>query len=541
MRRFLRGIRMVVIGLVIAVRLQVASPAAAGDPERPNILFAFADDWGRHASVYAAIDGPGSCNDVITTPNFDRLAREGVLFRSAFVSAPSCTPCRSALMSGQHFWRAGTASILLGAVWNEELPAFPLLLHEAGYHIGQTYKVWSPGRPVDAPFGGQRFAYEQAGRNANGFSQYVEQALQKGQSIEDARARLMAQVRGNFDNFLNDRPAEQPFFYFFGPTNVHRKWIKGSGKSHWNIDPDDLQGRMPPFLADVPEVRQDLADYFGEAQAFDAMLGVLLERLEQTGELQNTIIVVSGDHGAPGFPHGKCNLYDFGASVPLAIHWGQAVGGRVVDDLVSLTDIAPTLLAAAGVDVPDSMTGRSLLPVLKSEQAGQVDTQRDAVFIGRERHVDTARPEYKPYPQRAIRTHDYLFIINFRPERYPLGDPFRLDGDDPPTLEQLTQNTRATLHDEDAGPAKAWLVSQRNSPEWKWLYDHAYGRRPREELFDLRTDPHQMKNVAEDPAYQQVRNELRQRLMSELQLTGDPRLIDDGAFFENPPMATRAK
>lgn len=521
--------------LLVVLNLPVAG-AAAGQ-RRPNILFAFADDWGRHAGAYAQIDGPGTFNDVIATPNFDRIADEGVLFRSAFVSAPSCTPCRSALMSGQHFWRAGTASILLGARWNEQLPAFPLLLHGAGYHIGQTYKVWSPGTPNDAPFGGREFAYEMAGGNPNGFSQYVTRRHRQGTPVADAKAELYAQVQANFDAFLKARDADQPFLYFFGPTNVHRKWVQGSGKDLWGIDPDSLRGRLPPFLADVPEVREDLADYFGEAQAFDAMLGVLLKRLEDTGELENTLIVVSGDHGAPGFPHGKCNLYDFGSAVPLAIRWGNAVGGRVVDDLVSLTDLAPTFLDAAGADIPDSVTGRSLLPVLQSDQSGQVDPARDAVYIGRERHVDTARPEFKPYPQRAIRTHDFLFIINFRPERYPLGNPFRLDGDDPPTVEELTQNTRATLHDEDAGPAKAWLVTHRNDPEWSWLYEHAYGRRQREELFDLRKDPHQMINVAALPEYEETVSRLRDRLMTTLRDTGDPRLVNDGEFFETPPMA----
>jgi len=519
--------------LVITAPLEIRGETAA---KRPNILFAFADDWGRHASIYASIDGAGTCNDAISTPHFDRVAEEGVLFRSAFVSAPSCTPCRSALMSGQHFWRAGRASILLGARWNDEFPAFPLMLHDAGYHIGQTYKVWSPGQPVDAPFGGKRFAFESAGGNPNGFSQFVSRAVERGKPVDYARQQLYDQVRENFDAFLNKRQSDQPFFYFFGPTNVHRKWIKGSGKSLWGIDPDDLKGRMPPFLPDVPEVRQDLADYFGEAQAFDAMLGVLLERLEQTGELDNTIIIVSGDHGAPGFPHGKCNLYDFGVQVPLAIRWGDAPGGRVVDDLASLTDIAPTLLEVAGVEIPESMTGRSLLPVLTSDAESRVDESRDVVFFGRERHVDTARPEYKPYPQRGIRTHDYSLIINFRPERYPLGDPFRLDGDDEPTIDQLTNNTRATLHDEDAGPTKAWLVSHRNDAKWKWLYEHAYGRRPEIELFDLRKDPWQMKNVAEDSEYATVLAELRDRLMAELKRTEDPRLIDNGAFFENPPM-----
>ena len=293
---------------------------------------------------------------------------------------------------------------------------------------------------------------------------------------------------------------------------------------------------MPAFLPDVPEVREDLADYFGEVMAFDAALGLLMKRLESIGELDNTLLVVSGDHGAPGFPHGKCNLYDFGASVPLAIRWGGAKGGRVVDDLTSLTDLAPTFLEVGGVKVPEVMTGRSLMPLLTSEKSGQIEPARDAVFIGRERHVENARDGFLPYPQRAIRTADHLYIVNFKPERWPLGEPYRLDGDNPPPA-NIAENTRVTLPDEDAGPTKAWLVSMRHDPKWKAHYEAAYGKRPREELYDLKSDPQQLKNVATDPVHAAARAALEQRLMDELKRTGDPRLVDDGKFFETPPMS----
>ena len=510
---------------------------AAADAKRPNILFAFADDWGRYAGVYAKLDGPGSINDVVRTPNFDRLASEGVLFRRAFVSAPSCTPCRSALLSGQHFWRTGRGAILRGAVWDGSQPAYPLLLRDAGYHIGETYKVWSPGTPNDAPYGGGKYAYEKAGGRINQFSQNVTRMVANGTTIEAAKGALYEEVRKNFDAFLADRKADQPFCYWFGPTNVHRKWIKGSGKSLWGINPDDLKGKMPPFLPDVPEVREDLADYFGEVAAFDAALGLLVKRLGEIGELDNTLIVVSGDHGAPGFPHGKCNLYDFGASVSLAIRWGGAKGGRVVDDLISLTDLAPTFLHAAGVAVPERMTGRSLVDVLKSEKKGQVDPQRTAVFIGRERHVENARADFMPYPQRAIRTHDHLYIINFKPDRWPLGDPYRLEGAKPPSTQEITEETRVTLPDEDAGPTKAWLVGVRNDPKWKAHFEWVYGKRPREELYDLKADPHQTRNVAADPAHAKTRAALERQLLDELKRTGDPRLVEDGRYFETPPLA----
>jgi arylsulfatase A-like enzyme len=497
----------------------------------------FADDWGRQASTYAKIDGPGTINDILQTPNFDRIASEGVLFRNAFVNAPSCTPCRSALLSGQYFWRTGRGAILQGGVWDDKIPSWPLLLHGGGYHIGKSWKVWSPGTPVDAPYGKQRFAYQKAGGRINQFSENATKLVATGESFAQAKQEILDEVRANFKAFLADRNEQQPFCYWFGPTNVHRKWVQGSGTKLWKLNSDDLRGKMPPFLPDVPEVREDLADYFGEIQAFDAALGVLLDELKQSNQYKSTLIVVAGDHGPPGFPHGKCNLYDFGTRVALAIAGPSVHGGRVVDDFVNLPDLAPTLLEVGNVHSPDVMTARSLWPVLKSDRQGMVDPQRTAVFVGRERHVEMARAGNLPYPQRGIRTADYLFIINFKPERHPLGDPYALDSDQPPNTSELTETTFVTLPDEDAGPTKAWLVNHRHDLKWKAYFDQAYGKRPREELFGLKKDPHQMHNVAADPAYAPVITELRQRLLNELERTGDPRLIDDGSFFETPPMA----
>lgn len=515
----------------------IAASGANAVEKKPNILFVFADDWGRCAGAYAKVEGPGSFNDVAHTPNFDRVAKEGVLFKRAYVSAPSCTPCRSALLSGQHFWRAGRASILQGAVWDGSLPSFPLLLRESGYHIGETYKVWSPGRPVDAPFDAPRHSYEKAGGRFNQFSENVTRMVAAGKPLEAAKQELFGEVERNFAAFLADRKEGQPFLYWFGPTNVHRKWQKGSGKALWGLEPDSLKGKMPAFLPDVPEVREDFADYLGEVQAFDAALGLLMAKLEAIGELENTLIVVSGDHGPPGFPHGKCNLYDFGTGVSLAIRGPSTKGGRVVDDFTSLTDLAPTFLELAGVSRPESMTGRSLVPILASDRSGQIDPARDAVFTGRERHVENARADYMPYPQRAVRVGDFLYIINFRPERFPLGDHYGLDSATPPTAAQITEDTRATIPDEDAGPTKAWLVGVRNDPKWRDFFEHVYGRRPREELYDLRKDPFEMSNVATDPAYAATRVELEERLLTELKRTGDPRLQDDGKFFETAPMS----
>ena len=517
----------------------LALPVSAAEPKRPNLLFIFADDWGRFASAYGKLDGPGSPNDVVKTPNFDRIAREGTLVRQAFVSAPSCTPCRSALLSGQHFWRTGRAAILQGAVWDESIPTYPRLLTQAGYHMGKTGKVWSPGNPADIPYGRPVPGFQKAGMRFNSFSKFGTDQVKSGNSVDSCRKTLLREVRGNFEDFLAKRPAQAPFGYWFGPTNVHRKWVKGSGKALWGIDPDSLKGKLPPFLPDIPEMREDFADYLGEVQALDAYAGELLDALEKAGELDNTLVVMSGDHGPPGFPHGKCNLYDFGSRVALALRGPGVEKGKVSDTLVSLPDLAPTFLEMAGVKPPATMTANSLQSLGVINGSGDIDRKtmpRDAVFIGRERHYPTARDGGLPYPQRAIRTKDHLYIINFRPDRWPLGDPRQLQGGTP-TWDKLANNTGVTLSDEDAGPAKAWLVLNRDTAQGKPFFDHAYGKRPAEELYVLSDDPHQMRNRAGDKTLEGIRKNLRERLLKTLEETGDPRMQENGKFFETPPLA----
>jgi arylsulfatase A-like enzyme len=366
----------------------------------------------------------------------------------------------------------------------------------------------------------------------------------EGKDIQSAKEELYDECMKNFEMFLADgekSPEEKakPFLYFFGPTNTHRAWEKGSGKALWDLNPDDLKGKLPKFLPDVPEIREDFCDYLGEVLALDAMLGRFIKKLEETGQLDNTVIVASGDHGIPGFPRGKCNLYNFGTEVSLFVRWGNKVkGGRTVDDFVNLMDLAPTFLEIGGLTPPDCMTGKSILPLLRSEKSGQIDPSRDYVITGRERHYDAARHDLTPYPQRAIRTQDFLYIRNFRPERFPMGDPYhRETGDSPETMATKLRDTGYTFPDLDAGPAKTWLVLHGDEPQWAQYYDYAFGKRPAEELYDLRTDPDYLVNVAEQPEYAATRKELSDRLMNVLTSTGDPRVVGDGQTFEKPPFA----
>jgi len=511
----------------------------AAEPSRPNIVFCFADDWGRIAGAYAAIDARPSLNQVVKTPNIDRVAKSGVLFRNAFVNSPSCTPCRSALLSGRYFFRTGTGAILQGATWDAAIPSFPLLMRDAGYHIGKSYKVWSPGTPVDAPFGAQKYAYEKAGGRFNNFSENVTKMVREGSELSAAKEKLYDEVRGNFDAFLAARPKDAPFLYWFGPTNVHRMFEKGSGKALWGIDPESLKGKLPAFMPDVPEVREDFADYLGEVQAYDAAIGLLLKKLEAAGELDKTVVVISGDHGVPGVPGGKCNLRDYGTGVGLMVHWPGQPGGRVVDDFVNLMDLCPTFLELGGVKLPEGLNGRSIVPTLKSEKNGLVDADRAWVVTGRERHVLTAREGNLPYPQRSLRTAEFLYIRNFKPERTPMGDAI-FTGDTIPPQRELETNTRAAFADMDASPTKAYVIQHRNEPAVRWIYDFSFGLRPADELYDLKNDPDQIKNVAGDPAYAAALKELSGKLLGILKDAGDPRLQDD-AYDKEPYLSAGTK
>lgn len=399
---------------------------------------------------------------------------------------------------------------------------------------------------MNAPYGGERTRYESAGNQYNRFSHVAtEKAAEL--DIDGAKQTLLDETRRNFDSFLDARPEDRPFCYWWGPTNTHRTWERGSGKGLWGLEPDDLKGRLPEFLPDVHDIREDVSDYLGECLAVDAGLGVLIERLEAIGQLDNTLIVVSGDHGIPGFPRGKVNLYDLGCEVALAARWpGRIQPGRVAEDFVNLMDLAPTFLDAAGVDIPGSMSASSLLSVLDSDESGQVDQDRTWVVTGRERHAEDAREGSLPYPTRAIRTRDFLYIHNFAPDRWPVGDPRGLDdlNAETPSWESLLMqrgglgfSTPPPYREMDGGPTKAWMIHNRADEDVQPLFQLCFGKRPREELFDLRVDPDHMDNLADHPDYQHIRKDLADKLMRVLRENDDPRLVENPIRFDHSPYA----
>lgn len=521
--------------------------ACAKEPQAPNILFLFADDWGYYASCFADPEKPG-INDCLQTPAMDQLAEEGVSFNHAYVNVPSCTPSRASVATGCYFWRTGSTAIMgIKGSWEgvddpgHALPGFGSLLQERGYHLGRTYKTlrteWFPGG-----------VYQDHGRKFCDYSQTVEAAP----TMEEGHELLKQEVLANFQDFLNDREEGQPFCYVWGPHHPHRPWNNGSGKNIWGIDPDCLKGKMPGHLPDLPVLREDVADYLGEVQAFDRGVEYLVAELKRLGEYENTIIVLSGDNGIPGFPKGKANMYDFGVRAPLIIRWGDIkYTGRKLDDFVNLIDLAPTFLEAAGVEVPETMDGKSLVPLLMSKKEGLIDKERNFAITGLERHG--YREGWLPYPVRAIHTRDFIYIRNFKPDRAPTGIddrnfkpevlPAGVDRESFSLEAQLTyefledyanQRRCLVLSGIDNGPAKAWFVSNRNSPEYGKYYEMAFGLRPGEELYDLRSDPDQLNNVANQEEYAKVKAKLSAQLMQVMEETNDPRLTN--AFDFKPYM-----
>lgn len=516
---------------IIFLLCLAATLSSSAQEKKPNILLLFADDLGRYASAYADPAHP-SPNDLLSTPVFDRIAKEGARFQNAFVSAPSCTPSRGALYTGRHFFRNGSFS-QLHSRWTKGAPdpsdaivGMPEMLARAGYQIGWSHKWHIPERLMR----GKGHQYSPFGNRISTFSRQVT-------NKPDSRDDIFVSVRGNFQAFLADRKGEQPFFYSFNPTNTHREWVRGSGKKLWGLDPDKLKGKLPPFLPDNEVVREDVADYLGEAMAYDQACGVIIDELERMGELDNTIIVISGDHGIPGFPRGKCNVHDFGSRVLLTMRWPKRIeAGRVVETPVSLVDLAPTFLAAAGTESPDDPDGQNLLPALAA--GGSDKDLRGWALIGREVHVGSGREGFLPYPVRALRTPGFLYVKNFKPDRWPMGDPKGAAGDAMPDFDELCHNTRIAFADIDSSPTKAWMVHHRNDADVLPMLAFAWEKRPAEELYDLAKDPHQMKNLAGDPAYAETLAKLGGQLMAEMGNGKDPRLDD---AFDRPPYLDKTK
>ena len=444
--------------------LCLLSAALCGAVEpRPNILLLIGDNW-----LY---DHAGANGDpVVTTPVFDRIAREGARFTHAFCPVPSCSPTRSCLVTGRAAHQLADAASLWSK-FDGKHRVFGDALSESGYHVGFQGKGWSPGN------------FKDFGRTEN----------PAGRQYKD------------FSGFMAERKKDQPFFFWFGSvhTALH-SWKAGSGREH-GIDPARI--RVPAYLPDTAEVREEIADYLAAVENMDAAFGDAVVLLEQQGLLENTVVLCVSDNGWQ-MPHGLAHCYDAGSHVPLAIRWpGRVKPGRVVDDFISLTDFAPTFLEMAGLKQWPEMTGRSFADVLLGNPSA---TPRDCVFIERERHANVRRGDLS-YPVRGIRTKEFLYLRNLRPDRWPAGDPELYVAVGP-------------YGDVDGTRTKEVILANKDLPEMRPFFDLNFGKRPAEELYHLATDPDQIRNLAADPAHEKTKQRLSARVDQWMHDTADPRV-----------------
>lgn len=476
-----------------------SAPAAVPTPARPNILVAIADDWSYgHAGAYGC--------PWVKTPAFDRVAREGVLFERAYTPNAKCAPSRACLLTGRNSWQLKAAANHV-PFFPPEFKTYPEALRDHGYFVGVTAKGWGPGVATNA---------SGAPRSMTG------RAFNRRQAPPPARGISNNDYAANFADFLEAAPANTPWCFWYGALEPHRDYEYGSGVAKGGKRLSDIAA-VPAFWPDTEVVRTDLLDYAFEVEHFDRHLQRMLQRLEERGQLSNTLVVVTADHGMP-FPRAKGQAYDYSNHVPLAIRWPQGIRhpGRVVRDYVSFIDLAPTFLEVAGLPWDRSglapSPGRSLTDLLASERSGQITSVRAQVLVGKERH-DVGRPHDWGYPIRGIYRDDFLYLRNFEPDRWPAGNP-----------ETGYLNC-------DGGATKTEILNARRAKGTDPFWSLCFGQRPAEELYDLKQDPDCVRNLAGHTDYVERQEKLRTQLMSELKNQQDPRVVGQGGLFEAYPYA----
>lgn len=417
-----------------------AAPAAAqstaGAP--PNIVFLLSDDHSRDdLGCYG--------NTAVRTPNLDRMAREGMRFNHCYVSSPQCSPNRSSIFTGctPHT----TATSRLHTPMPEWEPSFLEPLKERGYFVGAFRKVHQ----------GAAF---------------------------DRRWNFYGDRKTPFEKFFDAVPRNRPFWLQLGFTDPHRPYRPGA----FQPPHDPKTVRVPPYLPDTPEVRQDLAHYYDGIARMDAECGQLFRILEQRGLKDNTLVIFTGDNGMP-FPRAKGTCYDPGICVPLLVWWpGRVRAGAVCDELIAHVDLPVTWLAAAGVAKPAKMQGRSFLDLL----LGKPYKGRTEVCSERNWHDNFD-------PIRSVRTARHKLIFNAAPH-FPYRPAWDL-ADSPSWASILEESRRGRL-----------------SPAQQRLLDPA---RPMLELYDLEKDPGEFNNVATDSAYAETLQDMKARLSSWMHATYD--------------------
>lgn len=493
---------------------------------RPNILFVINDD-----QTYAHTSFTGS--HFVKTPGFDRVASNGIYFTNCYTGSPGSAPSRSTLVTGRHHWQ-NKQSGQHASSWMKEYVPFVDLLKAGGYHTGYT------GKGI-APFQYARNEMDSLWRVGNAAGQPFNKHRYKKDDPSDPRtAEGIESINyyENFRSFLQQRETGQPFYFWYGSTEPHRAYEKGSWKRNGkSLDEVDVPG----FLPDSEEVRGDLLDYAVEIEWADSHLCKMLDYLDSIGELDNTIVIVTADNGMP-FPRAKANCFEYGVHVPMAVSYPKGFPGkRRVDDPISFADIAPTILEMAGVKADGMLpvSGRSFVNILKSKEEGIVDETKKYVYMGRERH-SSSRWENLGYPQRAVRSQDYLLIWNAKQDRWPAGAPQMMNKETGELYPMYGIQKDGTYHkdwafsDVDDGPSKTFLIENHKDSAIRLYFDLAFGKRPEFELYHIGNDPFCLDNLAGKTDYVTIEKELKDVLFNELERSGDPRIVGpDKEIFES--------
>ena len=428
------------------------------DDSRPNVLLIHCHDLGQHLGCYGAD---------VETPAIDALADDGALFENHFVTAPQCSPSRGSLMTGRHPHANGLLGLAHGS-W--ELAAderiLPQYLGEAGYET-HLFGIQHISQDTD------RLGYDDVHSEGN---------LYPGVSPEVHQANRARNVAGVVSSFLERGAFETPFFAAVGFFELHRVEEENGrfGFDAGHYEPDDPSSIRPlQYLPDRRGIRRDLADMHGMVYAVDEAVGTILDVLSETGLDEETLVVVTTDHGI-AFPRAKGSCYDAGIEAALVLRYpGLADGGKRYDELLSNVDVLPTLLEFTGLEIPDRIEGRSVLPLLTDDPYDE----RDHVFAEMTWH-----DMYNPV--RAIRTQRYKYIRNFwhLPRVYLTKDIY-------------ASEAGREVREADGVPPRAY-----------------------EELYDLREAPQEDDNVANEPRYQEIRRDLSRQLHEWMIETGDPLL-----------------
>jgi len=461
------------------------------ESHRPNILFCIADDASySHFSAYGC--------SWVKTPGFDRVAREGILFTNAYTPNAKSAPSRACIITGRNSWQLEEAANHI-TNFPARFKSFVEALKEEGYFTGYTSKGWAPGNPgtVDGKL-----------RELTG------KAFNSRTTSPPTGAISRSDYAANFNDFLDQKPGDSPWFFWYGSHEPHRRYQYGSGVALGGKKTDQIE-KVPDFWPDNDTVRNDMLDYAFEIEYFDQQLVIMLNELEKRGELKNTVVVVTSDNGMP-FPRSKGLQYEYSNHMPLAIMWHSGIEepGRASKDYISFIDFAPTFLDLAGIDWNESgmasSPGKSFRDILKNSKKL---SDRSFILLGQERH-DYGRPLNQGYPIRSILKDGYLYQINFKPDLWPAGNP-----------ETGYLNT-------DGSPTKTFILNLRRNGIDVSYWTKCFGKHPDEELYNITSDPECLINLAGLSDYGELKERMKTILMTELKGQNDPRVLGNGDIFD---------